>query len=536
MRVTNGQAVYSGNFAQPTSPLAITQPASSNVNAIIANVTLLTNQSRRFIDNNINPLPINVKSAAVRNETPFANVTSYTGQSIYFDGTGDYIRNTTSDQFNIMQAGSANVTIEAWVYPQDLNRTLWTLGTEGPGRYTTLLTPNALYVNYYGAPSTFFDPIQANAWSHVAIVRQSNIVYAYINGIKQSNSETRTEALGNGFIRIGADGSGTSTFVGYMKDIRITKDVARYTANTVPPSKFTPGKSYQISVVKNPTPSISYMVVAGGGGSGATSANDGGTGGGGAGGIIYSNISVTAGVAYTIVVGAGGAGGTGGVAPSVNGINGANTLLTGLNIHVLSIGGGGGGGTNSPGTGNPGNPGGSGGGGGGMSIPPAGGTGVSGQGYAGGDGSGSGSYAGGGGGGAASVGSNSTSPLSGGFGNGGNGYQWLDATYYAGGGGGGTWFGRGTAGTGGLGGGGAGALGGTPGLGAVGTVNTGGGAGGGGTAPGVSFVNGVAGGSGVVVIRYANTYDDIYVTGSYTYTNSAGYKTFKITSSGTITF
>jgi hypothetical protein len=65
-----------------------------------------------------------------------------------------------------------------------------------------------------------------------------------------------------------------------------------------------------------------------------------------------------------------------------------------------------------------------------------------------------------------------------------------------------------------------------------GTDNTGGGGGG-----GAGFVSGQAGGSGIVIIRYLNTYPDATsTTGSPTFTNTGGYKIYKFISSGTITF
>jgi len=46
-----------------------------------------------------------------------------------------------------------------------------------------------------------------------------------------------------------------------------------------------------------------------------------------------------------------------------------------------------------------------------------------------------------------------------------------------------------------------------------------------------------AGGSGIVVLRYANTYPDaVATTGSPTFTNTGGYKIYKFTGSGSITF
>jgi hypothetical protein len=65
----------------------------------------------------------------------------------------------------------------------------------------------------------------------------------------------------------------------------------------------------------------------------------------------------------------------------------------------------------------------------------------------------------------------------------------------------------------------------------AGTANTGGGGGGG-------YVGAAAaGGSGIVIIRYADTYQAATsTTGSPTITVAGGYRVYKWTASGTITF
>ena len=80
--------------------------------------------------------------------------------------------------------------------------------------------------------------------------------------------------------------------------------------------------------------------------------------------------------------------------------------------------------------------------------------------------------------------------------------------------------------------GGAGGGGGTPGT--NGGTNTGGGGGGG---AGQGSVDGRAGGSGIVIIRYADSYDAaLATTGSPTITVAGGYRVYQWTSSGSITF
>jgi hypothetical protein len=253
-----------------------------------------------------------------------------------------------------------------------------------------------------------------------------------------------------------------------------------------------------------PTQNITadYLVIAGGGGGGRENYSTGIGGGGGAGGLrstvgatggggsLESALSLTANTGYTVTIGAGGAARTtGGV-----GNNGSNSVFA----TITSTGGGGGAGGTSGNT-FAGQIGGSGGGGEGSSSFSSGGAGTANQGFAGGNSIG-GSGGGTGGGGGAGEAGNTDGGAQGGDGVAisafANATQTGINTYYAGGGGGALY---GTVSAGGTGGGGAGAdYGVTAGI--DGTVNTGGGGGGG--TNGAPVASG-AGGSGLVIIRYA---------------------------------
>jgi hypothetical protein len=247
--------------------------------------------------------------------------------------------------------------------------------------------------------------------------------------------------------------------------------------------------------------SASYLIVAGGGGGAKRDGAMGG--GGGAGGLLSgSGITIDTNSTYLVTVGSGGAAATSDLAAGGSGTSSSFSI-----VPTTAIGGGGGGPTNSAGL-----SGGS--GGGGSHASGGGGPGTSGQGNNGGAVSGN---IGGGGGGAGAVGTTS----------GGNGLassiSGTSTTYAGGGGGGGNGV---TGGSGGTGGGGAGANGSVGGV--AGTANLGGGGGGG----GYNTLNPAAGGSGVVIISYAGSSQQM---AGGTVTISGGNVIHTFTSSGYLT-
>lgn len=250
---------------------------------------------------------------------------------------------------------------------------------------------------------------------------------------------------------------------------------------------------------------VSYLVVAGGGG--------GSSGGGGAGGVLSGTARLLTGSSYTITVGAGSAGTTG------DNVQQGGITARGSNSFFGTIFATGGGGSSYNVASN--KTGGS--GGGGEYTAGTGGTGISGQGFAGGTVTGS-TGGGGGGGGASAVGANVTSSATGGAGGAGTASSITGSsiTYGGGGGGGGT-----TGGAGGAGGGGAGS---NAGPATNGTANLGGG-GGGVVAPGI----GGNGGSGVVILSIPTASYTGTTTGSPTVTTSGANTIVKYTASGTYT-
>ena len=422
------------------------------------------------------------------------------GASLLLDGNSDKLTVADSADFDF---GTGDFTVDCWVRfaadPSAIQPVIVAIGPDAGGLVISVVSKEPYL--YFGSTAYGFSGttyFAVDTWCHLAVVRSGNNLLTFMDGVQVDSDDVtgKSHATSTG-MTIGKDNAGTGFdwFNGWIDEVRVSKGIARWTANFTPPDAAYYGREVYIAsstwTVPSNVSSVKALVVAGGGGGGKVNG-----GGGGAGGLVYSAaFAVTPAANLTVTVGAGGAGSTG----AGGGTNGGNSVFGTL----TAIGGGGGGG------GGAGHNGGSAGGGGGIAADNANGTatqpgsGSGGFGYNGGDGATDDTTytQGGGGGGAGAVGANATGNANG-HGGAGKDYSAIFGTsvgvagWFAGGGGGS----GNKAGNGGQGGGGAGAIQGN-GAGTIGTSNTGGGAGGS-AYDGASYVNGVAGGSGIVILSY----------------------------------
>ncbi len=93
-------------------------------------------------------------------------------------------------------------------------------------------------------------PLAVNTWYHVAVVKASNVLYLYVNGVLEgsiSSPNSITKPIG--FIGNYDPSYGANPLNGYIDDLRITNGIARYTANFTPPIG-----AYPLSGTITPTP------------------------------------------------------------------------------------------------------------------------------------------------------------------------------------------------------------------------------------------------------------------------------------------
>ena len=234
IRFINGTGYTS--LTVPTSPLTA-----------ITNTQLLTN----FTNAGIYDATSKNDLETVGNAQISTTQSKFGGSSMYFDGNGDYLKGS---QPSILQdIAGGDFTIEFWVYFDSVagDRALvskygnaaesagdlgyvvqWVQSTnvlrlvlgKGSGSGDDLYT-------WSWTPST-------GVWYHVAVTRSGTSGRAFIDGTQIGTTSTliTNDVVSPNSIQVGKTHTTAQYMNGYIDDLRITKGVARYTANFTAPT------------------------------------------------------------------------------------------------------------------------------------------------------------------------------------------------------------------------------------------------------------------------------------------------------------
>jgi hypothetical protein len=164
------------------------------------------------------------------------------GVSGLFDGTGDYI--ATSDHADF-EFGSGDFTIELWVKPNDVSagdKDIYNKGLIG-NNLALGLAGNKVRVVLYQSNILQFNIIDtvglsAGTWYHIALVRNGSAVTLYKDGVAVASAMYFGSIIDtSSVIRVGCGdlrGPGRY-FNGWIDEVRVSKGIARWTANFTPP-------------------------------------------------------------------------------------------------------------------------------------------------------------------------------------------------------------------------------------------------------------------------------------------------------------
>jgi hypothetical protein len=230
LRVVKGTAVYTSTFTPPTAPVSAISGTSLLLNGTNAGIYDATT---------INDLE------TVGNAQVSTTQKKWGGSSMYFDGSGDYLTYPAS---NVFAFGTGNFTVEYWVYSSS-----WaTAPTVVDGRntgvsnngYADYFSSSGYFSLYLGSATVFTSSsaIPTSTWTHIAVSRSGTSLRVFIDGVQNGSTVTNSIDFSDTNLLIGVNRGtaagtiNTAFFNGYIEDLRITKGIARYTANFTAPT------------------------------------------------------------------------------------------------------------------------------------------------------------------------------------------------------------------------------------------------------------------------------------------------------------
>ncbi len=208
-------------FAAPTSPVTA-----------VPGTSLLTCHANRFRDGSTNNFTVTRNGdAKVTDFSPFGAQTA-TPPSIYFDGTGDYIKIPSTPA---LAFGTGDFTIEMWYYTETTSgwRGLYSSAASDNQANTMRLmletTNTSVNLKVGSTFYTFTTTLLTAQWNHIALVRSNGVIAFYYNGQRNATTATDTTSIASNLVTIGANFTGgTELFTGYISDLRVTLGRALY--------------------------------------------------------------------------------------------------------------------------------------------------------------------------------------------------------------------------------------------------------------------------------------------------------------------
>jgi alkaline phosphatase len=226
--------------------MLINSYAFGAVDPNFANVTILlhfdgTNNSTSIVDSSSG-----ARSVTANGDAKISTAQSKFGESsLLLLGNSDYL---TSSANSVFAFGTGAFTIEAFIKMTNFSNQFNTVvGTRSePSNSTSawglsVLSSGALSFYTNGALSSAGSRFSAGTWYHVAAVRQSTTLTLYIDGTSVA-SGSNSMNFTNAGLYVGSVGPNNEFFNGNIDELRLTKGVARYTANFTPPTAPFPDK------------------------------------------------------------------------------------------------------------------------------------------------------------------------------------------------------------------------------------------------------------------------------------------------------
>lgn len=170
------------------------------------------------------------------------------GYSAAFDGSGDLASVASSSDFAF---GTGDFTIEFFVRQAVAGSAVLIdcrPNSSSNGEYITMYVDASVIYLYVSAAVRITGPVvSAGAWHHIALSRSSGSTRLFVDGTQAGATYADATSYISCPVNIGSSGDLVWVLNGYIDDLRVTKGVARYTANFAVPTEAFPNRPMQLS-------------------------------------------------------------------------------------------------------------------------------------------------------------------------------------------------------------------------------------------------------------------------------------------------
>lgn len=254
LRILKGTALYTSNFTPPTAPLTA-----------IANTSLLTCQTNRFLDRSTNNTAITVAGTpkvSSGNPFTFGGASDTYGSAYIASANSNVISVPHNTNLSITSGSTDSFIAECWVYFNTVTASTailnkaginpstfqnWSLNLDSAKKFQIIWgntgSPGA-QLGYISGTTVAIPGV----WYHLAYVKTNADWSLFVNGVRETTFNglnTASDTTSNP-LRIGSDTFSSLSINGYIADVRIYKGptagapyLATSTTLTVPTSPLT---------------------------------------------------------------------------------------------------------------------------------------------------------------------------------------------------------------------------------------------------------------------------------------------------------
>ena len=197
-----------------------------------ASVSLLlsmdgTNGSTTFVDTSSNAFTVTAFDIA---QISTADPKFGTGE-LTLSGNGDYLQTPANPAFAF---GTGDFTVEGWAKPDNVggNFGLFTFD----GQLFLSIFVGSWFLGTAGSGGLAMGSVTSGVKVHFAVTRSGTSLRLFVEGTQLGSTLTNTADLTSNQLFIGYYFAPRFGFIGTVDEFRVTKGIARYTANFTPPT------------------------------------------------------------------------------------------------------------------------------------------------------------------------------------------------------------------------------------------------------------------------------------------------------------